>query len=380
MQITPVRSARDRRTFLEFPWKIYRGDPLWVPPLLAERRRATDPEKGAFFHRGEAAFFIARRAGRPVGTICAAEDRAYNADMGRRECMFGFFECLPDDREAGRALLRQAAQWASARGLETLGGPFNLDYEDSYGVLVDGRDRPPVMLCGHTPSWYQEFFEGWGFTPLRGENLAYEVRLDSPSRALVRTEELARRIKGRGWIRLRTPDLSRWMDEVEVVQDLMNRSMAHLPDFRPWTREAVAGLLAPFKDIADPELVLFAEIGGKTIGWLAGVGDVNEVLIHLDGLRRPWDYLRAMRWMRHKPRCLAAKSMLILPEYWGSGAALLLIGEMAHRAREKGFEWVDLSLTSDDNPYTPRLATRMGGRIYKRYRVYGRRVGDVLAS
>ena len=151
-------------------------------------------------------------------------------------------------------------------------------------MLVEGRDRPPVILCGHTP------------------RLAYEVRLDSQSRALARAEALAERIKARGWIRLRTPDLSRWMDEVEVVQELMNRSMAHLPDYRPWTRDAVAGLLAPLKDVADPDLVLFAEIGGKTIGWLLGVGDVNEVLIHLDGLRRPWDYLRALRWMRHKPK------------------------------------------------------------------------------
>jgi GNAT superfamily N-acetyltransferase len=380
VEITAVRTAHDRSEFLQFPWKIYRGDALWVPPLLAERRKAIDPRTGTFFRRGEAAFFIARRAGRPVGTICAAEDRAYNAEMGKRECMFGFFECREGDEEAAGALVRRAAEWATARGLETLGGPFNLDYEDAYGVLVDGRDRPPVMLCGHTPAWYRGFFERRGFVPLRGENLAYEVRLDSTSPALARTEALAQRITDRGWIRLRTPDLSRWMDEVEVVQDLMNRAMAHLPDFRPWTREAVAGLLEPFKDIADPELILFAEIEGKTIGWLAGVGDVNEVLIHLNGLRRPWDYLRALKWMRHKPKCLAVKSILILPEYWGSGAAILLIGEMARRAREKGYEWVDLSLTSDDNPYTPGLATRMGGRIYKRYLVYGRKVSEILAS
>jgi len=191
---------------------------------------------------------------------------------------------------------------------------------------------------------------------------------------------MARRIRQKGWITIRTPDLSKWMDEVGVVQDLMNRSMAHLPDFRPWEREAVAGLLKPFRKIADPELILFAEIDRKTVGWFPGMANMNEVLIHLNGLRRPWDMLRALRWMRLKPRCLSLKSVLILPEYWGSGAALLLIDEMAMRARSKGYSWVDLSLTSDDNPYTPELAERMGARIYKRYRVYGRKVQDVLAS
>jgi GNAT superfamily N-acetyltransferase len=377
--VRPAHNARDRRAFLEFPWHIYRRDPLWVPPLLKDRRRAIDPRKGVFFQRGEAEFFVAWRDGVPVGTISAAEDRAYNASMGKHECMFGFFDCV-DDAQVARFLLRQAAAWAAQRGLLTLGGPFNLDYEDAYGVLVEGRDRPPVILCGHTPAYYQAFFEDTGFVPLRGDNIAYEVSLAEDSPALRRTAVLAERIRRKGWITLRTPDLSRWMDEVDVVRELMNRSMAHLPDFRPWEREAVAGLLEPFKTIADPDLILFAEIGGKTVGWFPGVANMNEVLIHLNGLRRPWDMLRVLRWMRYKPRCLAVKSVLILPEYWGSGAAILLIDEMAKRARSKGYTWVDLSLTSDDNPYTPHLAVRMGGRIYKRYRVYGRSVQDNLAS
>ena len=148
--VRPVRSSRDRRIFLEFPWRIYHRDPLWVPPLLPDRRKAIDPRRGVFFQRGDAQLFVAWRDGKPVGTISAAEDRAYNAAMGKRECMFGFFECI-DDKRVARALLQGAAEWAAGRGLLTLGGPFNLDYEDAYGVLVEGRDRPPVVLCGHTP-------------------------------------------------------------------------------------------------------------------------------------------------------------------------------------------------------------------------------------
>jgi GNAT superfamily N-acetyltransferase len=371
VEVRPAAAQWEKRIFLTFPWRIYRGDPLWVPPLLPDRRKLVDPRRGAFFKRGSAEFFIAWRDGEPVGTICAAEDRAYNTRTASRECMFGFFECV-DDESVARTMFDEAARWGAARGLTALGGPFNLDYEDAYGVLVEGRDRPPAMLCGHTPPYYQGFFERAGFTALRGDNLAYEVSFDADSPALARTAVLAERIRRKGWIRIRTPDLDRWMDEVEVVQELLNKALAHLPDFRPWERDAVAGLLEPFTSIADPELILFAEIDGKTIGWFPGVANVNEVLIHLNGLRYPWDMLRALRWMRHKPRCLSIKSVLILPEYWGSGAALLLIDEMASRARARGYQWADLSLTSADNPYTPELATRMGARIYKRYRVYGR--------
>jgi GNAT superfamily N-acetyltransferase len=60
---------------------------------------------------------------------------------------------------------------------------------------------------------------------------------------------------------------------------------------------------------------------------------------------------------------LAIKSVLVLPEYWGSGVSLMLFSEMIKRAKEKGYTWADLSLTSEENPKTPILAERVGGKL-----------------
>jgi GNAT superfamily N-acetyltransferase len=369
VEILPVRTAPERRRFLTFPWRIYARDPLWVAPLLPERARCLDPRRGPFFRRGEAELFLARREGRTAGTICAAVDRAANADTGSAEAMFGFFECI-EQFEVARALLERAADWARARGMQSLTGPYNLDREDGYGTLIEGRDRPPVLLCGHTPPYYAPFLERFGFSPARGDNLAFEFRLDRESPAMERVARLADRMRRKGWIRLRCADFNHWEREIEVVLELMNRALAHLPDFRPWQRHDLTALFEPFRRIADPQLILFAEIPGKTIGWFPGVPNMNEVLARLDGLRYPWDWLRLPLAKLHKPRCLAVKSVLILPEYWGSGASLLLFDELYRRARARGYTWADLSLTSADNPYTPDLAERFGCRLYKRYRVY----------
>ena len=77
-----------------------------------------------------------------------------------------------------------------------------------------------------------------------------------------------------------------------------------------------------------------------------------------------------LKYRNMQPKGLAIKSVLVLPEYWGTGVSLMLFSEMAKRARERGYTWIDLSLTSEDNPKTPMLAERMGGKLYKRYRVY----------
>jgi len=369
IEILPVETASQRQRFVTFPWQIYRDDPLWVPPMLRERLKFIDPAGGVFFKRGMAEFFMAIRDGKPVGTICCADDRATNAARGMKDCMIGFFECIQDERVA-QALFSHACKWAGAHGLESLYGPFNLDYEDGYGVLIEGRDRPPVLLCGHTPAYYQGFFEQNGFTPARGDNLAYEITPAMATGEIERLSRLAERLRRHSWIKIRSADLDHWDDEVERIYVLLNKALAHLPDFIPWPRNGLQASLEQFRQIVDPELVLFAEVEGESVGWFPGIPNMNEALIHANGLRYPWDYLRLLPYLRRQPKCLAIKSVLVLPEYWDTGVAVMLFDEMAKRALPKGYTWFDLSLTSDDNPYTPTLATRAGARLYKRYRVY----------
>ena len=369
IEIRLVESPSERQRFVTFPWQIYKNDSLWVPPLIKDRIKLINPSTGVFFKRGIAEFFMAFKGGQPCGTICCADDHATNTARGLKDCMIGFYECIEDERVA-EALFDHARKWAVSHGLETLYGPFNLDYEDGYGVLIEGRDRPPVLLCGHTPPYYQRFFEQYGFQGARGDNLAYEITRAMVSVELERLSRLSERLRKRNWIKIRTADLEHWDDEVERIYILLNKALAHLPDFIPWPRDGLEASLAQFRRIIDPELILFAEVNGETVGWFPGIPNINEALIHANGLRYPWDYFRLLPYLRRQPECLAIKSVLVLPEYWDTGVAVLLFDEMAKRAFPKGYTWIDLSLTSEDNPYTPTLAARGGARLYKRYRVY----------
>jgi GNAT superfamily N-acetyltransferase len=373
IEVRPVRTTREKRLFLTFPWHIYKDDPLWVPPLLSERRKVVDPRRGLFFKNGYADFFLAWKDGRPAGTICCAEDTADTRVRGHGECMFGFFECV-EDYAVAEALFAQASAWARLHRLSAIYGPYNLDREEARGVLVEGRDRPAPILCGHNPAYYLGFYERFGFVKREADNLAYAVDIDLQADPIRRLARLAERVRRRKNITIRGADLADLDGEIDRVWDLENRALAHLPGFVPYPRESIESLVLPLKDLADPELVLFAEMDGKTVGWFPGIPNFNEVLIHLNGLRYPWDYLRALRYRSLKPQCLAIKSVVVPPEYWDTGVAVLLFDEMARRAAAKGYRWADLSMTGEDNPDTWDLAHHMGAKIYKRYRFYRKEV------
>lgn len=367
IDIQTVTTRKEQKAFLTFPWKIYRDDPLWVPPLLPERRKIIDPRQGVFFKRGEADFFIVRRKGQVVGTICAAEDPATNQVREQQECMFGFFEYI-EDYQVFETLVNQVTEWAQSRSLRALFGPFNLDYENGYGVLIEGTERPAALMCGHTPSYYQGFMERFGFQPARADNLAFYIDPTAPG--IPRISRLAERLRQRSNVTIRGIDLDRWEEEVDLIHSMLLRALAYLPGSIPWNRDALEASLRPFRKIADPEMVLFAEIDGETVGWLPGIPNLNEILIHVNGLRYPWDYGRLLWHQRQRPEGLSLKSVLVLPEHWKKGVAVIMFDEIIKRALARGYKWADLSLTSEDNPNAPVVYDHIGAKIYKRYRVY----------
>jgi GNAT superfamily N-acetyltransferase len=369
IEVRPVRTKQDRQHFLTFPWKIYQDDPLWIPPLLPERARVIDPARGTILKRGKGEFFIAWQGDEPVGTICAAVDPPTNQNRGVEECIFGFFDYV-QDYAVFRALIEAAADWGRTHGLNALYGPWNLDYEDSYGVLVEGRSRPPAMMCGHTPPYYLEFMQKYGFEEARAQNVALGAELvETPQ--IQRMARVADRVRKKDWITIRSADFKGWDDEIDNLHALLNRALAHLDDHIGWQRDSVAALVEPFKKIADPELILFADVRGETVGFLPGLPDLNEVFQHVNGLRHPWNYLQLLwRMKTQKIRSLTMKSVLVLPEYWNTGVGILLFDELVKRAMARGYTWTDLSITSADNPNTIILAEHMGAEIYKRWQVY----------
>ncbi|MCK5516016.1 MAG: N-acetyltransferase, partial [Desulfobulbaceae bacterium] len=76
MQIVKVKDRKTRNTFIRLPWSLYKDDPMWIPPLLLERRMHISP-KNPYFEHATCCFWIAFRDGNPVGRISAQIDHLH---------------------------------------------------------------------------------------------------------------------------------------------------------------------------------------------------------------------------------------------------------------------------------------------------------------
>jgi len=150
--------------FIKFPWRVYRGDHLWVPPLLFERKAFLNPHKNPFFQHAQVQLFLARQGQETVGRMAAVINEEHNRFHHEQAGFFGLFECLPEAARAATALLQAAETWVRERGATFLRGPVNLSMNElDCGLLVEGFGASPVFQSSYNPPYYADFIEANGF-------------------------------------------------------------------------------------------------------------------------------------------------------------------------------------------------------------------------
>jgi len=369
IMIQEVTTKRDMRAFVRFPWRVYKGDPNWVPPLISEQINYLTPEKNPFFQHAEAALLLARRGGEIVGTVAPFINRRDLKYEEKEVGGFGFFEVL-NDYAATEALLDAACAWVKERGMELIRGPYSFTRNDRPGILVESTDCPPVVLAGHTPPYYKDLLEQYGMEK-HGDSYAWRAmrsqigeELQNVPPEILRVGEAARKASNANIRKLRN-----WDEDVAIAGHLFNATLSQYRDFMPMTEEQFRRFADQLRPLVDPDLALFAEIDGEAIGFAVAIPDPNRILIHLDGRLFPFGWLK-MWWHAKRIDVVTYKLMGVLPEYRRRGIDALLYLDMLKEVFDKGYKWLDGSLTSEHNLLVNLLAGRLGGERYKHYRVY----------
>ncbi len=371
LSIQEVTTPQELRAFVKFPWRVYRGDPNWVPPLISERLSYLNPQKNPFYQHAEVALFLARRGRQTVGTIAAFVNHRAVEHLGEKVGGFGFFEVIEDYAVAER-LLDTARQWVKDRGMSILRGPTNFTNNDCPGVLIEGADCPPVMLEAHTPPYYKVFLERYGMKKYEDlyawrafrSQIGTELKNIPPE--LLRVAEVARQRSG---VTIRKADLKHWEEEVATACRIFNVTLTHLPEHVPLTEAEFRHIADQIRPFLDPDLALFAEVDGQPVGFCISLPDINRVLIHLNGRLFPLGWLK-LWWYMRRIDVVSFKLMGILEEYRRRGIDALLYLESIKAVFAKGYKWLDGSLTSEYNPIVNYLAQRLGAERYKHYRIY----------
>jgi GNAT superfamily N-acetyltransferase len=365
--VKPVTSRADQKKFVNFPWKLYEGDPNWIPPLLMDHRRLLGYRHHPFHDVAQAQTFLATRGGEVCGRIVAIVNHVHNERAGEKRGFFGFFESL-DDQNIANALFDAARDWLKERGMTAIRGPANPSLNYECGLLVEGFHSPPTFMMTYNKPYYGSLVEGWGFKKAQ-DLYAFWGHIDMVAKLDRKLWFISNEAKQRFNVKVRPMNPRRFRDEVQMFLRVYNASMAGTWGFAPLTTGEIKVLAAGLQHLIAPELAIVAEIEGQPIGACLGLLDYNPRIKKINGRLLPFGFLRLIRNKRaiKKMRVL---SINVVPEYQRWGLGVVLLGGLVQPMIDWGMQEAEFSWVLETNTLSRGSLEKGGAKLDKTYRIY----------
>jgi hypothetical protein len=357
------------KRFVEIPYRLYRDNAQWTPPLYTDAYLPLNRKKHPFHEHSEVEFFLAVRDGKDVGRIAAIENRPFNEYHHTKQAQFYFFEC-EEDEEAAAALFETVFDWARARGLDAVVGPKGMSAFDGYGILIEGYEHRQMMtMTNYNYPYYRRFIEAMGF-----EKEVDFVSCYLPSDAFKlpeRVERIAKRALQRGTLKIKRfknkRELIKWAPK---IGEAYNKSFVKNWEYYPLSPREIDFVVDNIMLVADYRLIKVITHEDDVVGFLFAFPDVTAAMQRARGRLFPFGLIDLLLEMK-RTKIVSGNGIGILPEYHGIGGNAILYYAMANTFfNEFNFEFVEMTQVAETAVEMRRDLKNLGGVEYKNHRVY----------
>jgi hypothetical protein len=378
LTIRPVRTKKDRKAFVDLPFRLYADDPNWVPPLKNEALGLITPEKNGWFSHARAQLYLAMRNGQVVGRISAhidtlaltmPADQGFGPGVGQ----WGLMDAESED--VFRALLSQAEEWLRGEGMHRALGPISMSIWEEPGLLIDGFDHPPTIMMGHAKPEYRGWIEAAGYRVVK-QLMTYDLDITQEFPPIVK--RIIQSGERNPRIRVRQVDKSKFDKEAAIILGILNDAWSDNWGFVPLTPPEIDDVGVKLKPIVFNDLIRIAELDGKPVAFMITLPDLNEAIKPLNGSLLPFGWAKLLLWLR-KPqvRTMRVPLMGVVKELQSSRMASQLAFMMIEYIREAsvrryGASRGEIGWILEDNQGMRSIAETIESRVNKVYQVYGR--------
>jgi hypothetical protein len=376
IKIRLVSTKAHKQAFVDLPFRLYAGDPNWVPPLKSEVMATITPGKNPWFEHGEAQLFLAERDGHVVGRISAHLDYLALAQppeqgMGPGVGNWGFFEA--EDADVAKVLLETAEGWLRDKKMVRALGPLSLSYWEEIGLLVQGHDHPPTVLMGHHNPAYGAWIQAAGYAGVK-DLYTYQIPIDVPFPPLVQRIVASGERNER--IVIRKVNKANFDAEAAIILSILNDAWSGNWGFVPITDAEVAHTGKQLKPIVFNDLICIAEVDGEPVAFMMTWPDINEKIGSFGGSLFPFNWAKLLWWLRApKVRSMRVPLMGVVKKMQATRLASQLAFMMITYIRDAStnkfgasrgeFGWV-----LEDNGPMRSVGEAINGEINKIYRIY----------
>ncbi len=345
INIQEVKTLKQQKEFVELPFRIYKDNPYWVPPIKADEMKFMNGDQNPAMAFCDSKFWLAYRDGKVVGRIVGIINHKYNEKIGKKMGRFSRMEVF-EDREAFLGLMDTAVDWLKKEGMEQVHGPLGYTNLDTQGLLIEGFDYlMSVASVFHMP-YYQEFITDYGFEK---EIDWLEFRLSFTKDTIAKAMRGSEIIKKRYGIEVKTFKKTKEIfPYVKELFEVLNEAYDRLPFVVPFNQEMIDMYAKKYFKVINPKYVFLAQKDGETVGFWIAVPSMSKALQKANGRLFPFGFYHIMKAMK-KPDVLDFFLAGVKPEYETKGAAVILYAEVQNQMLKDDIQIMETTGNFENN-------------------------------
>ncbi|MBO4261821.1 MAG: N-acetyltransferase [Clostridia bacterium] len=368
IEVKPVQTPKEIKEFIEFPLKLYKGNPYFVPPLYGDEKKMF--KKGFVYEDTcESVFFNAYKDGRICGRIQGILQKAANEKNNEKRVRFTRFDAI-DDSKVAEKLFSAVENWALAKGMDTVVGPLGYSDLEREGLLIEGFDQLSTFEEQYNAEYYGRLIEGLGY---KKEVDWVESRLRYPKegfdeRIFALEEKLLKRFKLHF---SSAKNVNDFLDKyVDMFFELLDRSYADIYGTVPFTDGMKKMMIDNFKLIIDLRYVMvLLDENEKVVALGLCFPSIGEAVQKSGGRLTIPTLLRLIKAIK-KPKSIDLGLIGVDPDLMNLGIGTAVVAELARILKNTGVEYAETNLNLEHNTAIRSMWKYFDSTEHKRRRSY----------
>ena len=367
IEVKEVVSRRQKREFIDFPNKLYKGCPYYVPPLYLDERKIFTKDY-IYYETCEAVYFNAYRDGVMAGRISGILQHSSNDKWGQKRVRFTRFDVI-DDFEVARALFGAVENWAAAKGMEEVVGPLGFSDLEREGLLIEGFDQMSTFEEAYNYEYYGKFIEKLGYAK-EVDWVEYKVSLPDEDDGTL--EKMADFIMKRydlhfGTAKNTNDFLRRYGDRFFDLLDRAYRDIYGTVPFTEGMKEMMYDNFRLIIDLRHVAVILDKDENPVCLGIC--FPSIAKAVQKSNGHLTPAAIVRLLRTIRH-PEVIDLGLIGVEPSYMNRGIGAVVSAALLRMLREDGVKYAETNLNLETNYDIQNMWKRFKAVQHKRRRAY----------
>lgn len=362
-----VTTPTELKAFVEFPNKLYKDNPYFIPNLIKDELYVLDKTKNPVFDHAEARYFLAYQEQQIVGRVAAIINHIEINQQGLKKMRFGWLDMI-DDVEVTKKLLDKVLEIGRENNLEFIEGPVGFSNLEKAGMLCYGFDQIGTMITWYNHPYYPKHLEELGYEKLKEW---VEFKLTIPETKPEKPQKFAEIVKERYHLKeLKFNKRSEIEPYVDKMFDLLSKTYSKLPTFVPIQPKQIAMYKKKYLPFIQPKYIqCVVNQADELIAFAIVMPSFSKALQKAKGKLWPFGWFHL--WRAQKVNDKAAFYLIgIAPEYQGKGVTSIIFYEVYKLFKREGIKVAETNPELEENIAVQALWKFYNPILHKRRRTY----------